>query len=237
VVFRGVTCRFDTDWRPSEWLLGYHRQWATGYNTKGSLLFVNGATHEVVRKPKGYCVHSPLKRYIVVVLKGFGRILAAGPLGVALFGVPFFGASLALGQDKPQAAATTDDYKGSEAFEEASRLRVTEASKESLGKVIELCKKALELGLDELDAADAKKMLGAANFQRAQSTLEELAACQIERFATFVDFLPQQVDPGLEHISVDKLRVRLDGRLQVLHGLVGDLRHACGRQPRSGQLL
>ena len=65
----------------------------------------------------------------------------------------------------------------------------------------------------------------------------ELDACQIERFATLVDFLPQQVDPCLEHISVDKLRVRLDGRLQVLHGLVGDLRHACGRQPRSGQLL
>lgn len=136
-------------------------------------------TLEVVRKPKGYCVHSPLKRYIVVVLKGFGRILAAGPLGVALLGVPFFGASLARGQDKPQASAAIDDYKGSEAFEEASRLRVTEASKESLGKVIELCKKALELGLDELDAADAKKMLGAANFQRAQSTLEELSAARL----------------------------------------------------------
>ncbi|MFM7931456.1 MAG: hypothetical protein ACKO9Q_27440, partial [Pirellula sp.] len=86
-------------------------------------------------------------------------------------------------QDKPATdqskPASDDDYKGSEAFEEASRLRVTETSKESLGKVIELCKKALELGLDELDTADAKKMLGAANFQRAQKSLEELAGARL----------------------------------------------------------
>jgi hypothetical protein len=77
---------------------------------------------------------------------------------------------VAFGQDAAKKAdsQTTDDYKGTEAFEEANRLRVTDSSKESLGKVIELCKKALELGLDELDSADAKKMLGAANFQRAQ---------------------------------------------------------------------
>ena len=65
----------------------------------------------------------------------------------------------------------------------------------------------------------------------------ELDASQIERFAPLVDFLPKQVDPGLEHVSVDKLRVRLDGSLQVLHGLVGDLGHACGWQTRCGKLL
>jgi tetratricopeptide (TPR) repeat protein len=90
---------------------------------------------------------------------------------------------LAWAQDKPAATeskpASDDDFKGSEAFEQASRLRVTESSKESLGKVIELCKKALELGLDELDTADAKKMLGAANFQRAQKSLEELAGARL----------------------------------------------------------
>jgi len=89
-------------------------------------------------------------------------------------------AELAMGQDPSKPAQTaTDDYKGSEAFEEASKLRVTESTKESLGKVIELCKKALELGLDELDTADAKKMLGAATFQRAQRTLEELAGARL----------------------------------------------------------
>jgi tetratricopeptide (TPR) repeat protein len=90
---------------------------------------------------------------------------------------------LAWAQDKPAATeskpASDDDFKGSEAFEQASRLRVTESSKESLGKVIELCNKALELGLDELDTADAKKMLGAANFQRAQKSLEELAGARL----------------------------------------------------------
>ena len=91
--------------------------------------------------------------------------------------------NLAWAQDKPAASeskpASDDDFKGSEAFEQASRLRVTESSKESLGKVIELCNKALELGLDELDTADAKKMLGAANFQRAQKSLEELAGARL----------------------------------------------------------
>jgi tetratricopeptide (TPR) repeat protein len=88
---------------------------------------------------------------------------------------------VAFGQDAAKKAdsQTTDDYKGTEAFEEANRLRVTDSSKESLGKVIELCKKALELGLDELDSADAKKMLGAANFQRAQRSLEELAGARL----------------------------------------------------------
>lgn len=88
---------------------------------------------------------------------------------------------MAFGQDAAKKAdsQTTDDYKGTEAFEEANRLRVTDSSKESLGKVIELCKKALELGLDELDSADAKKMLGAANFQRAQRSLEELAGARL----------------------------------------------------------
>jgi tetratricopeptide (TPR) repeat protein len=90
---------------------------------------------------------------------------------------------LAWAQDKPAATeskpASDDDFKGSEAFEQASRLRVTESSKESLGKVIELCKKALELGLDELDTVDAKKMLGAASFQRAQKSLEELAGARL----------------------------------------------------------
>lgn len=87
--------------------------------------------------------------------------------------------SVAFGQDQakpaPSKTESEDDYKGTESFEEASRLRVTESTKESLGKVIELCKKALELGLDELDTADAKKMLGAASYQRGQRTLEELA--------------------------------------------------------------
>jgi tetratricopeptide (TPR) repeat protein len=91
--------------------------------------------------------------------------------------------NFALGQDKPAATeskpASDDDFKGSEAFEEASRLRVTETTKESLGKVIELCKKALELGLDELDTLDAKKMLGATSFQRAQKSLEELAGARL----------------------------------------------------------
>jgi len=88
---------------------------------------------------------------------------------------------VAFGQDAAKKADSqaTDDYKGTEAFEEANRLRVTESSKESLGKVIELCKKALELGLDELDSADAKKMLGAANFQRAQRSLEELTGARL----------------------------------------------------------
>ncbi|MFZ4082158.1 MAG: tetratricopeptide repeat protein [Pirellula sp.] len=88
---------------------------------------------------------------------------------------------MAFGQDAAKKADSqaTDDYKGTEAFEEANRLRVTDSSKESLGKVIELCKKALELGLDELDSADAKKMLGAANFQRAQRSLEELAGARL----------------------------------------------------------
>lgn len=88
---------------------------------------------------------------------------------------------MAFGQDAAKKADSqaTDDYKGTEAFEEANRLRVTESSKESLGKVIELCKKALELGLDELDSADAKKMLGAANFQRAQRSLEELTGARL----------------------------------------------------------
>lgn len=123
---------------------------------------------------------------------GFRSFLAGGPR--SRFLVAFLASSglvnghllssnFALGQDKPAATeskpASDDDFKGSEAFEEASRLRVTETTKESLGKVIELCKKALELGLDELDTLDAKKMLGATSFQRAQKSLEELAGARL----------------------------------------------------------
>lgn len=132
----------------------------------------------------------------MVLRKGFCRIRAAccvesslrarGFLGLLLACGGFLsGASssylVAFGQDAAKKADSqaTDDYKGTEAFEEANRLRVTESSKESLGKVIELCKKALELGLDELDSADAKKMLGAANFQRAQRSLEELTGARL----------------------------------------------------------
>ena len=79
--------------------------------------------------------------------------------------------------EKP--AAEDDDFKGTEAFEEANKIRVTENSKEGLGKVIDLCKKALELGLDELDAADAKLMLAATAMQRAQSMLEEMGGGRV----------------------------------------------------------
>jgi len=123
---------------------------------------------------------------------GFGWFRARGPRARFLAAFLACGgfvtgswqtSNLAWAQDKPAATeskpASDDDFKGSEAFEQASRLRVTESSKESLGKVIELCNKALELGLDELDTADAKKMLGAANFQRAQKSLEELAGARL----------------------------------------------------------
>lgn len=124
-------------------------------------------------------------------------------------------------QDKPAATeskpSSEDDYKGSEAFEEASRLRVTETSKESLGKVIELCKKALELGLDELDTADAKKMLGAANFQRAQKSLEELAGARLpaNRVTKVTGEAMQdlqaaiEADPDLVDAYVMKARIHL----------------------------
>jgi len=126
----------------------------------------------------------------VSLQKGFRRVEAVGSVWAtrrkASFLAIFLASSgfvsttdsnLAWGQDqaKSSASTTSDDFKGSEAFEEASRIRVKDSSKESLGKVIELCKKALELGLDDLDTSDAKKMLGAASFQRAQRTLEELA--------------------------------------------------------------
>lgn len=78
-----------------------------------------------------------------------------------------------------KSAAEDDDFKGTEAFEEANKIRVTESSKEGLGKVIDLCKKALELGLDELDTADAKRMLAATAMQRAQSMLEEMGGGRV----------------------------------------------------------
>ena len=120
----------------------------------------------------GFRAGSPRARFLAVFLTCGGFVAGS-----------WVSSNSAWSQDKPNATeskpASDDDYKGSEAFEEASRLRVTETSKESLGKVIELCKKALELGLDELDTADAKKMLGAANFQRAQKSLEELAGARL----------------------------------------------------------
>lgn len=142
---------------------------------------------------------------------GFGG-LDAELLGFGHLRIGFFG-KLAVAQDtatqeKPTAKQEeTDDYKGLEAFEEASRIRVTEGSKEGLGKVIELCKKALELGLDELDTADAKRMLAAAAMQRAQSTLEEISGARVPQnratrvtneamldLQTAIEFDPSMID-------------------------------------------
>jgi tetratricopeptide (TPR) repeat protein len=141
-------------------------------------------------------------------------LLACGGFSVGVWSP----VNLAFGQDPAKTAqATEQDYKGSEAFEEASKLRVTESTKESLEKVIELCKKALELGLDELDTADAKRMLGAATFQRAQRTLEELAGARMP--ATRVTKITGQAmedleaaieaDPELVEAYVMKARIHL----------------------------
>ena len=141
-------------------------------------------------------------------------LLACGGFSVGVW-TP---ANLAFGQDPAKTAqATEQDYKGSEAFEEASKLRVTESTKESLEKVIELCRKALELGLDELDTADAKKMLGAATFQKAQRTLEELSGARMP--ATRVTKITGQAmedleaaieaDPELVEAYVMKARIHL----------------------------
>jgi hypothetical protein len=95
---------------------------------------------------------------------GFGG-LDAELLGFGHLRIGFFG-KLAVAQDtatqeKPTAKQEeTDDYKGLEAFEEASRIRVTEGSKEGLGKVIELCKKALELGLEHRARSKKSPELG-----------------------------------------------------------------------------
>jgi tetratricopeptide (TPR) repeat protein len=164
----------------------------------------------------------------VILQSGFGTVgtksdrragflamlLACGGFSVGVW-TP---ANLAFGQDPAKTAqATEQDYKGSEAFEEASKLRVTESTKESLEKVIELCRKALELGLDELDTADAKKMLGAATFQKAQRTLEELSGARMP--ATRVTKITGQAmedlesaieaDPELVEAYVMKARIHL----------------------------
>lgn len=73
----------------------------------------------------------------------------------------------------PGKTEVVDDHPGTEDFEEASRIRVTDGSRESLGRVIELCKSALTKGLDEFDTAAAKQVLASSALTRAQMAIEE----------------------------------------------------------------
>ena len=125
-------------------------------------------------------------------------------------------AAVAEPKDSP-AKAGDDEFPGTEDFEKASRIRVTESSRESLAKVIELCQSALKQGLDEFDVAAAKKMLATTAFQRAQSTIEEASGGRVpnNRMAKIANEAMEDlkiavdVDPSFPDALILKARIHI----------------------------
>ncbi len=103
------------------------------------------------------------------------RMLLLAPITFALGLLAAGHPTIALGFASPALRDHADEYPGTEDFVEASRIRITSNSRDSYAQVIQLCQSALKKGLDEIDAADAKKMLATTAFQRAQLTIEEAA--------------------------------------------------------------
>jgi hypothetical protein len=124
----------------------------------------------------------------------------------------------AVAETKPSPGKTGDDeFPGTEDFEKASRIRVTESSRESLAKVIELCQSALKKGLDEFDTAAAKKMLATTAFQRAQATIEEASGGRVpnNRMAKIANEamddlkIAVDADPSLPDALILKARIHI----------------------------
>jgi tetratricopeptide (TPR) repeat protein len=66
------------------------------------------------------------------------------------------------------------DNEGQEKLDEATSLKLEAKDPQQLGKVIELCEKAKELGLDEDNTAIANQVLAASALQRAKMTVQQL---------------------------------------------------------------
>jgi tetratricopeptide (TPR) repeat protein len=110
-----------------------------------------------------------------------------------------------------------DEFPGTDDFEEASRIRVIDSTRESFSRVIELCKSALEKGLDEFDTMAAKKMLSTTALQRAQMTIEEAAGGRVpnNRMARIANEAMQdlavaiEADPSLADALMLKARIHI----------------------------
>lgn len=66
------------------------------------------------------------------------------------------------------------DNEGQDKLDEATSAKLGARSPADLGKVIELCEEAMELGLDEGNAKLAKQVLAASALQRAQMLVQQL---------------------------------------------------------------
>jgi tetratricopeptide (TPR) repeat protein len=150
-------------------------------------------------------------------------------LPVFLFGTLVAGAWVAVGQaqdtkesapatQEPVASPPDDEFAGIEDFEKASRIRVTSSTRESYAEVIELCQSALKKGLDEIDAAAAKKLLATTAMQRAQTTIEEAAGARIpnNRMARIANEAMKDLDVAIEAEPKFADALILKGRIHVL---------------------
>ncbi|MEI8212217.1 MAG: tetratricopeptide repeat protein [Planctomycetota bacterium] len=119
--------------------------------------------------------------------------------------------------DPPTKDQVVDAFPGTEDFEEASRIRVTDNSPESLGRVIELCESAIEKGLDEFDLPAAKQVLATTAFARAQLIVEQASGGRLpnNRMARITNEAMQDLklaienDPNFVDAMMLKARIHL----------------------------
>lgn len=74
----------------------------------------------------------------------------------------------------PMTTSAWADNEGLDKLDQATELKLGASSPADLGKVIELCEEALELGLDDGNAALANQVLAASALQRAQMLWQQL---------------------------------------------------------------
>ncbi|MCA9127948.1 MAG: tetratricopeptide repeat protein [Planctomycetales bacterium] len=75
------------------------------------------------------------------------------------------------------------ENEGIDSLDKATELKLDASTDEELAKVIELCEKAIELGLDDGNKVLANKLLAAAAYQRAEAMLQQLPRYQNNRNA------------------------------------------------------
>jgi tetratricopeptide (TPR) repeat protein len=116
-----------------------------------------------------------------------------------------------------------DEFPGTDDFEEASRIRVIDSTRESFSRVIELCKSALEKGLDEFDIMAAKKMLSTTALQRAQMTIEEASGGRVpnNRMARIANEAMQDLAIAIEADPSFADALMLKARIHIVRQEIG----------------
>lgn len=126
-------------------------------------------------------------------------------------------------QSAPPKPEVVDEFPGTDDFEEASRIRVIDSTRESFSRVIDLCKSALEKGLDEFDTMAAKKMLSTTALQRAQMTIDEASGGRVpnNRMARIANEAMQDLTIAIEADPTFADALMLKARIHIVRQEIG----------------